>query len=644
MRNAGLFIVFFVFSLKLNAQDVLDSLLYAYENQNATEKTTTAINLSAYYGRSDLFKSLEYAKEGLALANEFGDKSDIQNAHNRMGIVYYKLGDLAQSNEHFLAAANISMGKTNPDLYVESKLLNNIANNYGDLKQENLAIEYYKKSLAIKYRLKDSAQFSVTLNNLAITFGQVQQYDSAHYYLKKAMVIDRLLNDTISLAYTKGSLGEIFLKDSQSDSAVNYLEDALSYFSGIPDNEYVLAYYYQKIGQAKYNQGLYDASKKYFLDALDLATRIGAKSIQLECYKSLQDVFETLGSFEEALAYGKRHMVLQDSLFREESAQKLSAIETSYQIKSREQEISILNAQAKVDELMLYSTTGIAVIVLLLLSFLYYRYQFKTKANLALQQKNETIQKQNKEITDSVEYAKGIQEAILPSYNELSAAFEKAYLYYRPSQIVSGDFYWVDSIGTKTILVLADGTGHGVPGAFLSVLGTGLLRQIISEEHICKPDQILLRLNEKVKEGLGQSKLNNRLKDGMDVAVCVLDRSSGELTLSGAKRPILIKKKGTVELVKGDRSSIGGDQSQQPNFNVYSHSISKGDTIVLYSDGVVDQFGGSDGKKFLTKRLVDMLEDEKGVGLFKENFGEVMANWIGNREQLDDMLLLAVEI
>ena len=644
MRSFGLFILFFVSLLNLNAQDTLDSLLFSYENQTGTEKIKTVIALSTYYSKDDLFKSLDYAKEGLALANEFGDKTDIQNAHNRMGIVYYKLGDLAKSNEHFLEAVKISMERKSPDLYVESRLLNNIANNYGDLKQEYLAIKYYRQSLDLKRKLGDSSLLSITLNNMAITYGQMRRYDSAYVYLKEAMTIDKALSDSVSMAYTIGSMGEIFLKDNQLDSALFYLEQSLAYFEKMKDSDYVLAYYHQKIGEARLGKGLYDASKGDFLAALKLSTKIGAKVIERDCYKSLEEAFEKQGDFKEALLYGHKYAILQDSLFREESAQKLSSIETSYQIKNREQEISVLSAQAEVDELKFYSATGVALVVLLLLSLVFYRYQFKAKANLILRQKNNTIQKQNKEIMDSVEYARGIQEAILPGYHTLTSLFEKAYLFYRPSKIVSGDFYWVDNVGNKTILVLADGTGHGVPGAFLSVLGTGLLRQIISEERICQPDKVLMRLNEKVKEGLGQSKLNNTLKDGMDVAVCVWDKVIGEIKFSGAKRPMLIKQQGKVELVKGDRFSIGGDQAKEPEFVTETFKVSKGDAVVLYTDGVIDQFGGNEGKKFLAKRVVELLEEKQNIDDFGHGFDEIMVNWIGTREQLDDMLLLAVEV
>ena len=243
-----------------------------------------------------------------------------------------------------------------------------------------------------------------------------------------------------------------------------------------------------------------------------------------------------------------------------------------------------------------------------------------------------------------MEYAKGIQEAILPSFNALKSVFTNAYLFYRPSNVVSGDFYWVEMVGSKVVLVLADGTGHGVPGAFLIVLGTGLLRQIISEEKICEPDEILTLLNKKVKEGLGQSRLNNTLKDGMDVAVSVWDKASRQLTFSGAKRSMLLKHAEEVKLIKGDRFSIGGDQQHEPDFTVHRFSADEGDSFVFFTDGIVDQFGGPEGKKFLSKRLVELLEKGKGINAFVGDFDRIMTEWLGEQEQLDDMLLLAVEL
>lgn len=644
MRITTLIFALVSFCFVSKSQSVLDSLLYNYEDKIGSEKIEATISLSSYYDNDNLFKSLEYANEALAFALEFGSNGDILTASNRIGIVYYKLGDLTKSNEYFLKAIQVSTELKDPDLTNESRLMNNVANNYGALKQVALAIEYYKKSLTIKKKLRDSSRFSITLNNMALTYSEMQYYDSAYILLNEAIIIDILLHDDLSLAYTKGSLGEIFLDEEKADSAFFYLNQSLEYFEKIPDNDYVLSYYHQKLGEAALllNQ-LQDASG-HFSMALDLSIAVGAIPIQRDCYKGLKEVSEKLGDYQKAIEYGRHYTALQDSLFKEESAQKLSAIETSFQIKNKEQEISILNAKAQVDQFKFYGVAALAILVMILFGFMYSRYLFKEKANYVLQQKNNTIQKQNKEIMDGVEYAKGIQEAILPDFSTIESLFKSAYLYYKPAQVVSGDFYWVDKIDGNIIMVLADGTGHGVPGAFLSVMGSSLLRQIITEERNHKPDDILHELNRKVIQGLGQSKLNSTLKDGMDVAICTYNVNNNRLAFAGAKRPLILKTENQVELIKGNRFTIGGSQDVEPTFDIHYFDVKKGDSIILFTDGIIDQFGGENDKKFLAKRLMELLGGDKGIEGIQHNFDKEMSNWQNGKQQTDDMLLLGVEI
>ncbi len=644
MRILLMYLFFLTLGGGLKAQSVLDSLLYVYEEQIGSEKIETGINISSYYDNDDLFKSLEYANEALVFANEFGTSSDILTANNRIGIVYYKFGDLAKSNEYFLSAIQVSNELKDPNLTNESRLLNNVANNYGELNHERLAIAYYKKSLAIKRKLNDSARFSITLNNMALTYSSMHYYDSANWALTEAITVDKLLQNNLSLAYSRGSLGEIYLDEGIADSAIFYLCESLSFFEKISDSDYVLAYYHQKLGEATSLDGQHKVALDHFLLALDLSIKIGAKPIQRDCYKGLQDVTENMGLFKEAFEYTHLFLALHDTLYKEESAQKLSAIETSYQIKNKEQEISILNANAEVDQFKFYAAAATAFLVMILLGFMYYRYLFKAKANYILQQKNETIQSQNKEIMDGVEYAKGIQEAILPEFSTIESLFQSSYIYYKPAQVVSGDFYWVDKVDENIILILADGTGHGVPGAFLSVLGSSLLRQIVSENRICKPDEILTALNKKVIEGLGQSKLNSTLKDGMDVAVCVYNTGTSRLSFAGAKRPIILKTNTQVDLIKGNRFSVGGNQNVEPVFDTHYFDIKKGDSILMFTDGIIDQFGGEKDKKFLSKRLMDLMKAGKGISGVKENFEKEMNSWQNGGKQTDDMLLLGVEI
>jgi len=644
MRIIGLFVFLAVFNQIAIAQNKLDSLLFEYENQTGTDKIDLAFSISKYYDNIDLFKSIDYAREGLEFSNEFGSELDIQNANNRLGIIFYKIGDLEQSNNYFLKAIKISMKLDIPDLQIESKLMNNVANNYAELKQEALAIEYYKKSLLIKREMLDSGYFSLTLNNLALTYSAIGLYDSAYLMLKEAYTVDKVLNDSSSMAYTNASLGEVFLNEGIVDSAIYYLEKSLAFFNKVPESDYVLAFYYLKLGDAYNAINKKNESKRLYNFALQKSLELGVMSIQKDCYKGLYTIANAENDYKRALEYVTNYTAIQDSIFKVESAQKLSAIETSYQIRNKEQEISILNANAQVDELKFYGAAGIAFVVIILLGFMYYRYYFKVKSNYILQQKNNTIQLQNKEIVDSVEYAKGIQEAILPGVSTINSLFNSAYLCYRPSKIVSGDFYWVEKIDNTIVVVLADGTGHGVPGAFLSVMGASILRQIISADKICNPGDILSELNKKVKEVLGQTNLNNTLKDGMDVAVCMLNVETGDLSFSGAKRPVLIKKDGDVQLIKGERFSIGGDQTEEPIFKVHHFNLTKGDSFLLFTDGIIDQFGGDENKKFMSSRLTDLYHKAPEMKVFGVSFEESMQNWMGEKEQTDDMLLLAIEI
>ena len=628
----------------ISAQSVLDSLLFEYEEQIGSLKIETGIRISRHYDNDNLFKSLEYGIESLAFSNEFGTNTDLLKSYNRLGIVYYKLGDLAKSNDNFLSALTIINKIKDPDISLEGRLMNNIANNYGELKQEGLAIAYYKKSLALKKEMHDTSRYSITLNNMALTYSSMQYYDSAYLHLKQALVYDKLLQDEMSEAYTKGSLGEIFLDEGKADSAVFYLSESLMFFEQIEGSDYVLGYYHQKLGESEILLNHLQVAQGHFSLALEFSINVGAKPIQRDCYKGLQAVSEKLNNYQKAFEYSQLYAAMQDTLFEAESAQKLSAIETSYQIKNKEQEISILNSSAQIDQYKFYGAAGLAIVVMILFGFMYYRYLFKEKANYILQQKNDTIQKQNKEIMDSVEYAKGIQEAILPDFTTIESFFSAAYLYYKPTQVVSGDFYWVDEVDGNTVLVLADGTGHGVPGAFLSVMGSSILRQVIAENKLCKPDEILAELNRKVVEGLGQSKLSNTLKDGMDVAVCTYNKNKSRLAFAGAKRPIILKRGNNVELIKGNRQSIGGDSNVDVKFDIHHFDISKGNSIVFYTDGVIDQFGGEDNKKFLAKRLIEIVEEEQGIHNLKERFAKEIKIWQNGGEQTDDMLLLAVEI
>lgn len=272
---------------------------------------------------------------------------------------------------------------------------------------------------------------------------------------------------------------------------------------------------------------------------------------------------------------------------------------------------------------------------------------FEIQKNLAIARRKE-VEAQQREITDSLNYAKRIQSAILPSSNSISRFFPESFVLFMPRDIVSGDFYWFHRIEDKYICVVVDCTGHGVPGAFMSIIGTYLLNNIIIQNNETRPAEILKQLNRKLKISLKNSAIDSKTNDGMDVALVVIDKTKNTLTFSGALRPLFLFQNGIFIEQKGDKnpitSAIAGNTMAL--FNEYTYKIADGDVFYIYTDGIVDQFGGDENKKFLTKRLKQVIFDAQMYPLDEQKriIQKSISNWKGKGTQIDDMLIMGVKI
>lgn len=259
-------------------------------------------------------------------------------------------------------------------------------------------------------------------------------------------------------------------------------------------------------------------------------------------------------------------------------------------------------------------------------------------------EKGKQLQEAYVNITDSINYAKRLQEAMLPDENEVKEVFKETFVFYQPRDVVSGDFYWVAKKNNKKIFVVADCTGHGVPGAFVSMLGSNLLNQIILEKSITNPTEILSLLNNGVRAVFKKESKQSNTNDGMDISVCVINNTTVEY--AGAQRPLYIVRDGELTEVKGDKTPIGGRTEENYIFNTQKMSIEKNDMLYMSSDGYADQFGGPKGKKFLTKNLKKLLVLNSNQPLSNQvdELGTQFNSWKGNEEQLDDVLIVGIKI
>ncbi|MCS7077366.1 MAG: SpoIIE family protein phosphatase [Bacteroidia bacterium] len=261
----------------------------------------------------------------------------------------------------------------------------------------------------------------------------------------------------------------------------------------------------------------------------------------------------------------------------------------------------------------------------------------------------EIIENQNRDILASIRYARRIQENILPSEEQIEKVFSQYCIFYEPKDILSGDFYWFSVRYHYVFLAIADCTGHGVPGAFMSVIGHTLLSQIVNQEDIYEPAQILENLHKKLSKFLGQSESNveNSIRDGMDVAILRYDLLNKKVEFSGAKRPLILISKNELHEVKGSRYSVGGEVNvDNPNYEQHTLQVQSGDRVYIFSDGYADQFNAQDKKRYSHKQFKEFLLQCNNMKMqdIKEALLNEWFKWRGDTEQTDDILIIGIEI
>ena len=262
-----------------------------------------------------------------------------------------------------------------------------------------------------------------------------------------------------------------------------------------------------------------------------------------------------------------------------------------------------------------------------------------------LKVRNEEITIKNREITDNVNYAKRIQTAILPDLTKINAAFNNSFVLYLPKDIVSGDFYSFFQTERNVILIAADCTGHGVTGAFLSVVGSSLFTQIINEKKIIEPGLILDALHEQMITTLNQR--NTDSTDGMDVSICSFESNTKLLKYAGANRPLWIIRKGELMIFNPNKFPVGGLQiNHEENFQSHEIQMEENDAFYIFTDGYADQFGGENGKKLMTKKFKEILLSIQHLDMKeqKKYLGNHLEKWKGEHEQVDDVLVIGVRV
>ncbi|HPF93875.1 MAG TPA: SpoIIE family protein phosphatase, partial [Tenuifilaceae bacterium] len=342
-----------------------------------------------------------------------------------------------------------------------------------------------------------------------------------------------------------------------------------------------------------------------------------AQELEMELQRlKAQATRDSLGFVVQA----KQDSLKQAEQISRQRAQEIEILESQREIQRLAQ--SELEAKQRAQQTIIISGAGGLLLFILLSLFIYRGYRDKRKANTLLSHQNEEIQKQrdqiqkqNENISKSINYAQGIQKALLPSQKNLEQYFADSFIYFKPRDVVSGDYYWFKPIPgengefniktDKFAISAIDCTGHGVPGAFLSMIGYNLLDEII-DKGVHKPGRILQELNRGIRRALRQDETDNR--DGMDMALCVWDPQKKTIEFSGAKNPLVYICNGELTRIRGDKESIGGGTNYDQEFTTHEIPVESTTWVYMFSDGFIDQFGGNDGRKFMIKNFTELLQ------------------------------------
>jgi serine phosphatase RsbU (regulator of sigma subunit) len=648
-----------------------ESLILAKKAQYLSKKIGYKAGLARSYNYQGVISyrkgnypgAVDLLKTALMIAQLSNDSITQSLAYNNLGNANAYMGDHTKALEYYFKGLNIE-----EKISVKNNLhwyYSNIANLYSEQKNFKKAFEYAFKAVKVEEATKNKGALSVTLSNIAGMHSSSENYDSALYYYMRALPMAEELKDTFSIALTTSNVALTFTKLKQYQSGYNYSMKSLKICRDKSFKD-LIVYCLQNLGDIDVIFKKYESATKYYEEAITISKQIKSKLLIRDSYLSLANLYKSKDDYGKAYQYYKLYSESKDSVLNEENSKLMTEMNTKYTTEKKEKEIELLKKNEDIQNLELAKkkneldrqrtvSIGIFVgflLIMIVAVLMYSRFRLKKKANEQLQsafnlieEKNTQIEKSNVMITDSITYAKRIQDAILPAPEDLSKSLSNDFfIFYRPSQIVSGDFYWCSTQGNKTIFVVADCTGHGVPGAFMSMIGNTLLNEIVNERKVTSTKKIAELLDEKIIHSLHQHEGTEKY-DGMDISICSIDKTTKEINFTGAHHAMYTYN-GYLKKIKGDPFSIGGAQQQNAKiFTSQSVQYEKGLRLYFLTDGYCDQSGGEANKRFSSKKFEAMLEQMQDVDMHtqKEKLEQAFEDWKGSTKQRDDILVVGIK-
>jgi len=592
------------------------------------------------------------------------DSSGIASAYNGLGNIYKFRSNFDKALTYYRKSLSIKEKTGNKQGVAYNNI--GIANVFINWEKYPEAIKHYQKCFEICQKIEDTLGLAAASTGMGNVYRYLNKIPEALKYQKLSYKFYISIKDTEGIALSLLNIGDVYMDMQEFDKALNVYNEALDLFIK-KDIKIRIALTYNMIGAVHFNKKDFNKAIDYYKKSISVAIKTGYKKVVLDAYKNLSDSYKEKNSYKKSYEFLNKYYQLKDSIFNEEKHKQLTEIETKYQTSQKEKIIKEQKFEIEKDKILNEKRTTqinlvlIAMLFLIgLLFFIFRSYRIKKRSNLTLQKQKEEIEEIHHEISQSIDYATRLQGAVLPEQKILEKHLSEHFVLFKPKDKVSGDFYWWAHIENHTIITAADSTGHGVPGAFMSMLGASFLREIVQKEYITHTGVILRKLRKEIIKALKQTGESGTQKDGMDMAIISIDHETNIVQFSGANNPLYIinpnRKEWPQEAIPFGEG-LGGAEVK-PNkmpiaiyekmdaFATHEIQLEKGDQLYMFSDGYADQFGGPKGKKFKYKPFKRLLLEnaDKPMQEQKEILNQAFENWKGSLEQIDDVVVVGVKI
>ena len=613
-------------SLEFNAKalDILDKILSTGAPQSSVidKKSRTLCNIGNVYRVQGSYpKALDYFFQSLKIAEELGNKYVQANNLGSIGSIYEEQKEHLKAIDHFFKALKLFEELGDKKRIATSNV--SIGNSYYEQKNSEKALEYYFKALKMAEEIGHKRLQATDLGNIGTVYMDQGNYEKATEYDLKALKMFEELGAKDGIALNLANIGSLYTK-----------------LKKFPEAE------------------------KYLLKAVALSDTIGDLYGVMDANQNLCELYRKMGKYDKALDHYTKAMVVKDTLFNQDKNNEMTSKAMTYEFDKKTQAAKaeqdkkdlIAAADNKRKKIVLWSALGGLLLVIVFAGFIFRSLREtrrqknevdRQKAvveekNILIEDQKKQVEEKNKEMTDSIVYARRIQYALLASDSYMQKHLAKEYfVIFKPKDIVSGDFYWATRRGNKLFLAVCDSTGHGVPGAFMSLLNIAFLNEAINEKLIDQPSEIF----NYVRKRLIQNISRDGGQDGMDGILACFDMDTNAITYAAANNGPVFVAGNEMQDLDADKMPIGKGEKQD-SFNTYPVAFNHGNMLYLCTDGYADQFGGPKGKKFRHKQLAEKLLaiSSKPMNEQKTILDESLTQWKGNLEQVDDILVIGIRL